>query len=67
VARELTYRVKCPTCRAWSQLRVAESLADNHPDAVIVMFSCPNQTSEDHVIAPDNVLLKLIPAHPKLS
>ncbi len=63
VLDQVTYRVICPSCGAWAQLRIAESLGDG-TDPVIVMFSCPNQTSEAHVAPTGRQLYELLPAHP---
>ena len=63
MARQVTYRVRCPTCDAWAQLRVAESLGAGH-EPVIVMFSCPNQTSEDHPAPSGKALYQLLPEQP---
>jgi hypothetical protein len=60
--RQVTHRVLCPTCSEWAQLRVAEPFGDFQTAPVVVMFSCVNQTSEEHIPPDDEVLLKLIPA-----
>jgi hypothetical protein len=59
--RQVTYRVRCPTCGAWAQLRVADPFGHIQTDPVIVMFSCRNQTSESHPAPLDEELLKLLP------
>jgi hypothetical protein len=59
--RQTTYRVRCPTCDAWAQLRVADPFGQIQTEPVVVMFSCINQTSEGHPAPIDDHLLKLLP------
>jgi hypothetical protein len=63
VPRQITYRVSCPTCGSWAQLRVAEPFGGIQTEPVIVMFSCPEQTDEDHQPPTDEALIKLLPSH----
>jgi hypothetical protein len=63
VPRQTAYRVVCPTCSAWAQLRVADPLGQAQTAPVVVMFSCPNQISEDHKRPGDEDLLMLLPDH----
>jgi hypothetical protein len=59
--REITYRVTCPTCGSWAQLRVADPFGKIQTEPVVVMFSCIRQTEDDHETPTDALLLKLLP------
>ncbi len=59
--RATAYRIMCPTCSAWAQLRVAEPFGKVQTQSVVVLFSCPNQLSEDHKRPRDEELLILVP------
>jgi hypothetical protein len=59
--RETAHRVVCPTCSAWAQLRVADPFGRIQTAPVVVLFSCPNQVSEDHKRPSDEELLMLLP------
>jgi hypothetical protein len=61
VPNQTTYRVTCPTCGSWAQLRVAESFGDQSRELVVVMFSCIGQTHQGHVVPSDAELLNLLP------
>ena len=56
--RQFAHRVICPICGAFAQLRVA--YRDEWPP-VVVVFSCRNQTSADHVPPTRDELIALIP------
>jgi hypothetical protein len=61
VPDQTTYRVRCPACGEWAQLRVAESFDEAGTTPVVIMFSCVKQTSDDHMVPGDDELLKLLP------
>jgi hypothetical protein len=65
--RETAYRVVCPTCSAWAQLRVAAPFGHVQTAPVVVLFSCPNQVGEDHKRPSDEELLMLVPETPSSS
>lgn len=56
--RQFAHRVRCPTCGAWAQLRVA--YRDRWPPTA-VMFSCRNQTDESHTPPTREQILEMVP------
>jgi hypothetical protein len=62
--RQTTHRVPCPTCGEWAQLRTADPIGEGQSEPVVVMFSCVNQTSEEHPVPVDDELLRLLPDGP---
>jgi phage terminase large subunit GpA-like protein len=61
--RQVVYRVRCPTCGEWAQLRVvyAERVDGRRWP---MMLSCPNQTSRAHSAPEFSELADLIPPTP---
>lgn len=56
----ITYRVQCPSCGSWAQLRVADPIGPQTAP-VVVLYSCLGQMDETHVMPGDAELLKLLP------
>jgi phage terminase large subunit GpA-like protein len=59
--RTVAYRVVCPSCGEWAQLRV--QYVDDH-DPTAIAFSCRNQTERTHLEPPSAELQALIPPFP---
>jgi hypothetical protein len=62
VERQLAHRVRCPTCGAWAQLRLA--YRDDGRPPVPVAFSCVNQTSSSHAPPTREQIMELVAAVP---
>jgi hypothetical protein len=62
VPRQTAYRIVCPTCSAFAQLRIADPFGQVQVEPVVVLFSCPNQLSEEHKRPLDDDLLMLVPS-----
>lgn len=59
----VTHRIKCPSCGAFAQLRVANwyDADEREVHLGVATFSCINQNARGHVVPHDDQLLAAIP------
>jgi hypothetical protein len=59
--RETAYRIICPLCGGWAQLRIADPFGRVQTEPVIVMFACVNEMDDGHGRPTHNQLRALLP------